>query len=441
MRLPLVRLMSVFSLMLAGAASALAAGMYRSVADYGANGADERDDTAAIQAAIAAAGEKGAAGGVIFFPAGKYYLSETLIVTQPGLTLLGEGRGASNDAAPFGTLLVLKADTVDTAIVIRDARFSGVRNLAIFRQGDRAIDAKKKSPAILLHDTYHCFIKEVTLASVVSGIELLDGIAPVVEDISIKNISGAFGVWLHGSGVTEGGRRRKVDAAHFVRISGGAAKDAPVEWMILGPNVDGAKVQDARFVAGSRGLVLRGGDAAKGDTRPKYIYADKFGCDHVSDEGVLIEAGNDVFMNNTWIGQNKNASGIVIGPGFTGGAFLTDTRVRGAGGHGLHVMGGQNIYIQNPMIGTNGTNRQLVPRGSTDAAGILIERGVKNLRVTGGGVCPLYESGSSALQHYGVRYLGSMEQAVKDSVRISGVDTTGNPVGFVPTGLSLDAAR
>src|SRR5690606_26344021 len=189
---------------------------------------------------------------------------------------------------------------------------------------------------------------------------------------------------------------------------------------------------------GARGLVLRGGNPEAGDTRPKYVYTDKFGCDNVSAEGVLIEAGNDLFMANTWIGQSRNATGMVIGPGFTGGALLTDLRIRGAGRHGLHVQGGRNIYISNPLIGTNGTNRTLVPRGSREAAGILIEAGVKNLRVTGGGVCPLYESGPTALQHYGVRYLGSGDRAIADSVRISGVDTAGNPVPFAPRRLSLD---
>lgn len=413
-------------------------GAYRSVAEFGANGADEADDTAAIRAGIAALSAQAKPGGVLFFPAGKYYLNDTLVLSQSGLTLMGEGRGGSSDQSVSGSLLVLTAKHTQTAVVVRDARFSGLRNLGIYRKGGAVAAEQRKAPAILLEGTYHCFVQQVTLASVVSGIEILNGISPVVEDVSIKGPLGDFGVWLHGSGMAEG-RRRKVDAAHFVRVSGGAGNNDQLEWLVFGPNVDGAKVQDGRFVAGSRGLVLRGGDPAKGDTRPKYIYADKFGCDHVNDEGILIEAGNDVFLNNIWIGQNKHASGIVVGPAFTGGALFTDVRVRGAGRHGLHIQGGQNIYIQNPLIGTNGTDRALVPRGSTEAAGILIEKGVKHLRVTGGGVCPLYESGSGALQHYGVRYLGDERQAKEDSVRISGVDTSGNPVPFSPAMLSLDA--
>lgn len=411
--------------------------LYRSARDFGANGADDRDDTAAIQQAIDTVGGKSGRGGVVFLPAGRYLLSRTLVITQPGVTLLGEGRGGATENSPGGTLLVLPAGGTNTAIELRGARFSGVRNLAVLRRGEDIKGQKPTDAAIRLEGTYHCFLRELALVSPISGVELCNGISPVVEDVSIKGPLGAYGFWLHGSGKGPEGYR-KIDAAHFVRVSGGAGSGTAVEWMVLGPNVDGAKVQDGRFVAGSRGLVLRGGDPKAGDTRPKYIYTDKFGCDHVNHEGVLIEAGNDVFMNNTWIGQNKHASGVVIGPGFTGGALLTDMRIRGSGGHGLHIQGGRNIYIQNPLIGTNGTDRKIFPKGSTEAAGILIEKGVKNLRVTGGGVCPLYESGAGALQNYGVRYLGEDAQAVADSVRISGVDTTGNPVPFAPAGLSVD---
>jgi polygalacturonase len=47
------------------------------VMDFGANGACKSDDTAAIQAAIDAAG---AGGGVVFFPKGTFKISSPLLV-------------------------------------------------------------------------------------------------------------------------------------------------------------------------------------------------------------------------------------------------------------------------------------------------------------------------------------------------------------------------
>ena len=57
------------------------------VTDYGAVASDDIDDTYAIRLAVAAAGER---GGVVYFPKGKYVLSNTLKIPE-FVTLQGEG--------------------------------------------------------------------------------------------------------------------------------------------------------------------------------------------------------------------------------------------------------------------------------------------------------------------------------------------------------------
>jgi hypothetical protein len=59
---------------------------------YGAVGNGTADDTVVIQAAINAVP---AAGGVVYFPAGTYRVTTTLLVTRGNITLAGEGMGAS----------------------------------------------------------------------------------------------------------------------------------------------------------------------------------------------------------------------------------------------------------------------------------------------------------------------------------------------------------
>src|SRR5690242_6647096 len=61
------------------------------VADYGAVGDDNTDDTAAIQAAIAALP---AGGGLIYFPPGTYKITSAITV-RSALTLKGSGSSAS----------------------------------------------------------------------------------------------------------------------------------------------------------------------------------------------------------------------------------------------------------------------------------------------------------------------------------------------------------
>lgn len=415
--------------------------LYRSVIDFGAKGDGAGDDTAAFRKAIAAAGAE--SGGVVFVPAGRYIISDTLVIDKAGVTLMGEGRGTAVGRNAAGSRLILQGGKTNTAVVIRDCNYSGLKNLCIERDGGPDVPEREMRDALVrLEGTYHAFMKEVYIANAICGIEIINGISPLLEDVDIKSPRGAYGVWLHGSGKSaDGGKYRKADAALFYRLSGGAGADMPVEWVGIGPNVDGAEVNDARFVAGSRGLVLRGGDEGVGDVRPKYIYTHKFGCDHVADEGVLMEAGSEVFMTNTWIDQNKHSSGIVVGEKFTGGVLLTNVRVRGAGGHGIHIRGGQSIYINNPLVGACGTDRNLPFVAAGDAAGVMIERGASRVRVTGGGVCELFEQGKRSRQQYGVRYAGTKNEAVAASVAISGVDTSGNEVPVSPEELSLDGKR
>ncbi|PRW20375.1 40S ribosomal S7 isoform A [Chlorella sorokiniana] len=66
------------------------AARYDVQADFGAKGDGQTDDTAALQAAVAAAN---AEPGIIQLPAGTYRLSRPLVVTGSGVVLRGEGEG------------------------------------------------------------------------------------------------------------------------------------------------------------------------------------------------------------------------------------------------------------------------------------------------------------------------------------------------------------
>jgi len=65
--------------------------IYYNVLQYGATGNGSTDDTAAINAAITAAGNAG--GGVVFLPDGTYKTSGILLLNQNNVTLAGAGWG------------------------------------------------------------------------------------------------------------------------------------------------------------------------------------------------------------------------------------------------------------------------------------------------------------------------------------------------------------
>jgi len=82
------------------------------VRDHGAVGDGETDDTAALQAALDAVGP---GGGTVFLPAGRYLVSETVLITQHNTTLTGEGPGQRASTAPgaVGTRLEAAGDLGD----------------------------------------------------------------------------------------------------------------------------------------------------------------------------------------------------------------------------------------------------------------------------------------------------------------------------------------
>lgn len=83
-----------------------------SVKDFGAIGDGVVDDTAAIQAAITAAGNR-AAGGTVFFPDGKYKITSTLTVSKSNVSLLGSSQYSAKiiRSSAFGTALYVGTGT------------------------------------------------------------------------------------------------------------------------------------------------------------------------------------------------------------------------------------------------------------------------------------------------------------------------------------------
>ena len=107
--------------------SALKLGIFFNVKDtvYGALGDGSTDDTAAIQATIAAAVTAG--GGTVWFPAGTYKCSTGLTLPQ-GVNLLGAGSNASiinNDHATQNLLSM--GLTISSSLVFAPSRIEGLK--------------------------------------------------------------------------------------------------------------------------------------------------------------------------------------------------------------------------------------------------------------------------------------------------------------------------
>jgi parallel beta-helix repeat protein len=89
------------------------------VLDYGAVGDGVADDLAAIKAAIAAASK----GGVVYFPAGTYLVTDKLLIDKSNITIQGAGRSASIIKTLNNMAIILGQNA--SGLVVRDLQLLG----------------------------------------------------------------------------------------------------------------------------------------------------------------------------------------------------------------------------------------------------------------------------------------------------------------------------
>ncbi|HEY0946351.1 MAG TPA: right-handed parallel beta-helix repeat-containing protein [Opitutaceae bacterium] len=346
-----------------------------------------------IQAAI------DASKGVVFLPAAKtYQIDASILIDQRhGVSLLGEGDT---------TVLTITGNV--EALVATNSTGCGVRGVKFVGP------AGHTKNTVRFQGCTDAFVNRVTFQQTYRAVEAVECISPTFSLLTMTNLTGDYGIRL-GSSVP------KVDAAILHDITGSTTA-TNLDWLLIGPNVDGAEIQTASFTGGKRGL------RTLGSPGPKYVDLNEVTITGCAQEGVRIEAGNDLLVNATTISQTAG-SGFTITSGFTGGAVLTDLTISSAGRHGLQIDGGRDIGILNPQIGGNGTAL------TSGAAGIYLGAAVSYVSVTDGCVGSTCGLGSSTGQTYGIRFAGTSAQSDSQDVKIKTVNTTGNPTPYTPTNL------
>lgn len=99
------------------------------VLDYGATGNGVTDDTAAVQAAINAAGN----GGCLYIPKGKYYCASGLTVSNQNFSMRGDAASNQANQSDFSSAIVF-GDTASAGIIFNNASFT-MRQIVIENLG------------------------------------------------------------------------------------------------------------------------------------------------------------------------------------------------------------------------------------------------------------------------------------------------------------------
>lgn len=137
------------------------------VTDFGAKGDGAADDTAAFQAALNAAGDK---GGIVFAPAGTYLIAGTLDIPQ-GVVLRGVWEAPHHADIGKGTVLYATANkgAEDGPPFIMLHQSSGVRGLTIFYP-EQVATGIQPYPWCIEGEGMHCSVRDVTLVNPYKGI-------------------------------------------------------------------------------------------------------------------------------------------------------------------------------------------------------------------------------------------------------------------------------
>lgn len=221
--------------------------------NYGAAGDGVADDTAALQAAIAAAGTS----GEVFVPAGTYLVSAALVPLQsqriygqgPGSTLI---RSTAAAAPIFGTI-PYNVRFSDLGVDASSAQSAGGGGF-VFATSGGGIDSIYR---VRFGDNLYTWVDWASSGQ--SELHIRDCLAHSFVSGFTSGVTNGF---LIGSGASQS------DSIHIRNFQGRATAAGVANWMVC-KGADTVHVSDSMFYGGVNGLSLAGGVATK-NTGHKY---------------------------------------------------------------------------------------------------------------------------------------------------------------------------
>ena len=385
-----------------------------SVKDFGATGDGTTNDTAAIQAAINAAGTAG--GGQVFFPAGTYRLNSGISWTYSNVHLVGSGQGVTIILANFATGNVISVGSSGT----------NPGSCSIRRMSFRSNVARSSGAGILFTQTYNCSIEDVTFDN--------DSPSYYYIDIQIDGYANNFINVLRRIIC----RGNNAFAAVVIGQNGSIVQDIWLVDSVIGGhtygvicyNVSGFYVANTDVIQCNVGFLTYPGATQQ----VKQIFANNLLVDGCTTTGMQLytNGGNCTILEFSNCEANFNGStlshcGIDINPGsgnIRGLNFVNQQCVLNAG-DGMLINGGSEIVISNPQVSCNST------ASSGGKHGIEIAANVSNFSIIGGFSGQGFYSATNQ-QGYGIL----VNSGTSNYYNIIGVLVRGNVTGGVGDGGS-----
>lgn len=336
-----------------------------SVKDFGAQGDNATDDTAAIENAIAAIKAEG--GGRLIFPQGIYRhagLSETDLRF---VTMEGVARGSFSTAGDAGVRLVCTSATANHLSLTNP---HGVRITALQFETLSSLTPTAGNVVELIGTNggaASCDIDHIRIEKHFNGV-VIDGVSNTeFQHSQVRRGVGTYAVKLVGTAKRLDQIRLK-GIVTDTEVSGGSMTQNGVEILT---DVHTVWIEDCSVLQARAGFVLDGAIA------PEFIFFQAAEGENCRNEGFLIEKADHLRMLEVYASDNEG-NGIVFGTGFNSTARLYAPCARANQLNGILVQGSGGIEIISPRIGGN----SVASVGTYH--GINVAAGVGNFAVIGG---------------------------------------------------------
>jgi hypothetical protein len=377
---------------------------------FNAVGDGVADDTAAINAAIAAAN---ATPGTIYFGQTHLITSTLTAISANSIHLQGRGRFSS------GTEIKLTAASGMDAFVFDDARYCSMSDMWI-----RATNPFQTGSAIKVDDSYKVRIERLLISDFGWGIELFASSLIHCEDIILSDLKGTEGIYAHGTVADQcrairlvfiaGGTQFPADVvgrgsawapstAYIVgnvvtngdgiyqcTTSGTSAgsggptgvgtgiTDGTVVWQLamgatkwfhMGEHTSTFDMTDCGALQGSHGIVVDGDETA-------FLRVKNFQADHVFNRGVLLASGTQHRLDQVFVTSVLDGDAIEIGAAVTGNWEFVGGNIFGVSGAGVSIQAGDGLLMGMQIV-------QCSTKTANTRDGIEVAAGIENWSVIG----------------------------------------------------------
>ena len=336
------------------------------VVDYGATGNGTTDDTAAINAAIAAAnaytGLAGSQRGVrLWFPAGLYLVGATTMtaINANGIVISGEGRGAT-------TILVSSSATTYSVFTFTAGNeYCEVRNLQFFAAG-----AQTAGAFITTNGANDVIIDSVVMSGAFNGI--------VINNASIKvtvtNVVISSTVATGTSIVVNNGSAGDTYLGPRIIMSNSAQPVAGIQILATGhTQITGVNVTHCAV-----GLLIN-----PTATKVNYVWVSQSLFDSCGTNAMQVNPSNSassiiesVHCDASWFSGSTGSGGAGVNLTSGGASAVVDDivfdncRMLNNGGHGVALAYGTHVKFQGCTIAGNSQTTTQTYDGINVAAGI-----------------------------------------------------------------------